>query len=85
MRIMSNELLSGKIFELGPDGYGYILDSKEPGRSYAFRLDQITGFSRAAAGPADLEGLVVSFRLSTDGHVQQVSLDSAHGVRVKGQ
>jgi hypothetical protein len=80
MRIMSNELLFGKIFELGPDGYGYIIDNRAPGRSYAFRLDQIAGFSRAGAVPSDLEGQAVSFRLSTDGHVQQVSLDLAHVV-----
>jgi len=80
---MSNELICGKIFELGPDGYGYILDNKEPSRSYAFHLDQITGFNRAATASADLEGQAVRFRLSTDGHVQQVSLDSANEVRVR--
>jgi len=74
---MRNKLRSGTIFELGPDGYGYILDNSEPGRSYAFQVDQILDLVSVVTDFRQLEGAAVSFRLSVNGQIEEVSLTVA--------
>ena len=71
---MSNEDRLGTIFELGPDGYGYVIDQQEPGRSYAFRVDQLSGMAEAEAR-CQLDGRAVRFSLAADGRtIQTITL-----------
>jgi hypothetical protein len=62
---MGSDSRAGRLFEIGPDGYGYILDDSEPGRSYAFHVsmmrDPPLGFDRERA--LAWEGMHVRFSL----------------------
>lgn len=73
---MDNSLHVGEIFELGPDGYGYVLDKTAPGYSYAFCVDDMSGLAVAANTFKDLEGRTVSFRLTGDGRMREINLVS---------
>jgi hypothetical protein len=62
----------GTIFELGPDGYGYIIDQREPGRNFAFRVEQLL---ETAVAETKLEGRAVRFDVAPDGRtIQNVML-----------
>jgi hypothetical protein len=75
---MSHNIRRGRIFELGPDGYGYILDEQDPRCSYAFHTAQLTA---ARNGTGRLEeqqdGLRVTFQISVEGQVERVWLEAA--------
>jgi len=64
----------GKIFELGPDGFGYILDKTEPGRSYVFQLHDIEGLNQMRYPWVGLEGETVTFRIAPDGLASEIVL-----------
>lgn len=50
----------GTVFELGPDGYGYLLDAADLSRSYPFHVSMIAAEQR----PLLVEGCAVSFVLA---------------------
>jgi hypothetical protein len=50
----------GKVFELGPDGYGYLLDAADLSRSYPFHVSMMA----AEQQPLLAEGCAVSFVLA---------------------
>lgn len=82
---MSHNIRRGRIFELGPDGYGYILDEQDPRRSYAFHLTQLTaagGASEAARNGTERveeqqDGRRVTFQISAEGQIEQAWLEAA--------
>lgn len=55
------EIRSGRLFEMGPDGYGYLLDDTQPERSYAFHTSMLEG--SVSDSPTALEDREVSFTL----------------------
>lgn len=70
----------GTIIELGPDGYGYVVDSATPGKSYSFSVDQIVGCSL----PRDLtrcERASVTFCLSRSGKIEEVCIRELSAVQ----
>jgi len=60
--------LLGKLFEVGPDGFGYIIDQSE---SYPVDVSQIPDLPPSVSFAA-LEGHVVRFHLK-DGRVHDVT------------
>jgi hypothetical protein len=82
---MSHNIRRGRIFELGPDGYGYILDEQDPRCSYAFHTTQLTA-PRSASDAArngmgrlegQQEGRRVTFQISAEGQIEQAWLEAA--------
>ncbi len=62
----------GTIFELGPDGYGYIIDQQARGHNFAFRVDQLL---EPDAEETQLEGCAVRFDVASDDRtIQNVML-----------
>ncbi len=57
---------TGVLFEIGPDGYGYILDRTEPGRSYAFHAGMLQQLPAGigASTLTKLEGSRVTFTVA---------------------
>ena len=51
-------LHDGYLFEVGADGYGYIIDETEPGQSYPIQVERIGGLPNPVI---DLEGCKVTF------------------------
>lgn len=71
---MTNSTHLGKLFEIGPDGYGYILDKTTKGRTYAFSIKDLAAPPQVLECPTALEGRSVSFWLSRDGRPRNLSL-----------
>jgi hypothetical protein len=71
---MTSNLHLGKLFEIGPDGYGYIIDKTAQGRTYAFYIKDLATPPPALKSPTALEGHSVSFRLSRNGRPRCLSL-----------
>jgi hypothetical protein len=65
------ELRLGTLFEMGPDGYGYLIDECAGGRSYAFDVSMIAGTS--IDDPTELEGVSVTFTI-VEGRPTKVNL-----------
>lgn len=73
-------LHTGVLFEVGPDGYGYILDRTESGKSYAFHAGMLNELpaGTGAANLSELEGLRVTFTVARR-RVESVALAAALG------
>jgi hypothetical protein len=82
---MSHNIRRGRIFELGPDGYGYILDEQDPRRSYAFHLTQLTAARNASEAAQNgtgwlgeqQEGRRVTFQTSAEGQIEHAWIEAA--------
>ena len=48
----------GYLFEMGSDGYGYVIDESDPGQSYPIQTANIEGLPKRAT---ELEGRKVTF------------------------
>jgi hypothetical protein len=59
---MEKSVRRGKLFEMGPDGYGYLIDEAKPSNIYAFHTSMIEG-SVPEGEVVDFEDCVVSFTL----------------------
>ena len=63
-------LHDGNLFEIGSDGYGYIVDQTEPGQSYPINLTKIKGIPSSVL---DMEGWPVTFQIENQ-RVEKVML-----------
>jgi len=59
---MEKSVRRGKLFEMGPDGYGYLIDEANPSHIYAFHTSMIEG-AVAESEVVDFEDCVVNFTL----------------------
>ena len=66
---MSNK---GYLFEMGPDGYGYIIDQADSRNSYPIHVNKIIG---APAPGIELEGRSVTFSIENQ-RVENVELEA---------
>ena len=53
----------GKLFEIGPDGFGYLIDLGTAGRSYAIHMSVVEG---VPVPQVDLEDAEVTFTMEGD-------------------
>jgi hypothetical protein len=72
MPAQTGNLRAGSLFEMGPDGYGYLIDQQEPGSTYAFHTSMLEG--EFSGDPVQLEGAPVRYSLDKRIRVSQVQL-----------
>lgn len=60
-----DEFRRGRVYELYPEGFGYIFDEEDPSCSFLFRLEHLEGHE-LSVDHTDPDGIPVMFRLGED-------------------
>lgn len=66
-----SEFRRGRVYELYPEGFGYIHDEDDPACSYLFRMEHLEGNELSVDDSAP-DGIPVMFRVGEDDEVDCV-------------